>query len=131
MRSHDGRVVPTFIRQALAGEPLTAFGDGKQTRSFCFVADLIDGIYRLLQSDVVEPVNLGNPAEMTVLGLAEEIVDLTGSSSPLVFEPLPEDDPKIRQPDISKARELLHWEPAVPLKTGLARTIADFKARDQ
>ncbi len=126
MRVGDGRVVPTFICQAQAGRPLTAFGDGSQTRSFCFMNDLIEGIYRLLKSDYVEPVNIGNPAEMTVLQFAEEIIRITGSSSEIVFEPLPEDDPKVRQPDITLARKLLDWEPKVSLADGLAETIKFF-----
>jgi dTDP-glucose 4,6-dehydratase len=126
MRAGDGRVVPTFICQALAGVPLTAFGDGTQTRSFCFVADLIEGIWRLLNSDYAEPVNIGNPAEMTVLEFAREIIRLTGSRSEIRFEPLPVDDPKVRQPDISLARRVLGWEPRVALADGLAETIAFF-----
>ena len=126
MRAGDGRVVPTFICQALAGVPLTAFGDGTQTRSFCFVADLIEGIWRLLNSDYAEPVNIGNPAEMTVLEFAREIIRLTGSSSEIRFEPLPVDDPKVRQPDISLARRVLGWEPRVALADGLEETIAFF-----
>lgn len=127
MRAGDGRVVPTFICQALAGEPLTAFGDGSQTRSFCFMNDLIEGIFRLLKSDYVEPVNIGNPAEMTVLQFAEEIIRITGSSSEVVFVPLPEDDPKVRQPDITLARKLLDWEPKVLLADGLEETIKFFQ----
>jgi dTDP-glucose 4,6-dehydratase len=119
MRAGDGRVVPTFICQALAGEPLTAFGDGSQTRSFCFVADLIEGIWRLLNSDHADPMNIGNPSEMTVLEFAREIIRLTGSRSEIVFTPLPEDDPKVRQPDISLARRVLGWEPKVSLADGL------------
>ncbi len=126
MRAGDGRVVPTFICQALAGVPLTAFGDGTQTRSFCFVADLIEGIWRLLNSDYAEPVNIGNPAEMTVLEFAREIIRLTGSRSEIRFEPLPVDDPKVRQPDISLARRVLGWEPRVALADGLEATIAFF-----
>jgi len=126
MRSGDGRVVPAFICQALAGKPLTAFGDGSQTRSFCFVADLIEGIWRLLNSDYVDPMNIGNPAEMTVLEFAKEIIRVTGSSSEIVFEPLPEDDPKVRQPDISLARKVLDWEPQVLLADGLKETIEFF-----
>jgi dTDP-glucose 4,6-dehydratase len=129
MRARDGRVVPTFIQQALAGEPLTVFGDGGQTRSFCYVSDLIEGIYRLLQSDLTHPVNIGNPHEMTVLEFAEAILRLTGSASSLDFRPLPEDDPKIRQPDITVARQRLGWEPRVPLDEGLTRTIDFFRAR--
>ena len=126
MRAGDGRVVPTFICQALAGEPLTAFGDGSQTRSFCFVADLIEGIWRLLNSDHADPMNIGNPSEMTVLEFAREIIRLTGSKSEIVFTPLPEDDPKVRQPDISLARRVLGWEPRVSLADGLEETIAFF-----
>ncbi len=126
MRAGDGRVVPTFICQAMAGEPLTAFGDGSQTRSFCFMNDLIEGIFRLLKSDYMEPVNIGNPAEMTVLQFAEEIIRLTNSSSEITFVPLPEDDPKVRQPDITLARKLLKWEPKVLLADGLAETIKFF-----
>ena len=126
MRAGDGRVVPAFICQALAGKPLTAFGDGLQTRSFCFVADLIEGIWRLLNSDYVDPMNIGNPAEMTVLEFAREIIRLTGSSSEIVFEPLPEDDPKVRQPDIALARRVLDWEPQVLLADGLKETIEFF-----
>jgi dTDP-glucose 4,6-dehydratase len=127
MRARDGRVVPAFINQALRGEPLTVFGDGKQTRSFCYVSDLVDGIHRLLESSEPEPVNLGNPDEMTVLDFAREILALTGSSSPIVHQPLPQDDPKVRQPDIAKARRALGWEPRVPLREGLARTIEWFR----
>jgi dTDP-glucose 4,6-dehydratase len=126
MRAGDGRVVPTFITQALAGEPLTCFGDGSQTRSFCFVDDLIEGIHRLLRSDYVEPVNIGNPAEMTVLQFAEEIIKVTGSSSNIEFKDLPVDDPKVRQPDITLARSVLDWEPKVTLAEGLKPTIAFF-----
>jgi dTDP-glucose 4,6-dehydratase len=128
MRPRDGRVVPAFVQQALAGEPLTVFGDGSQTRSFCYVDDLIDGICRLLFSDETLPVNLGNPQELTILGFAERILALTGSPSTIEFRPLPEDDPKTRQPDITRARTLLGWEPRVPLEVGLARTIDYFRA---
>ncbi|HVT42796.1 MAG TPA: UDP-glucuronic acid decarboxylase family protein [Thermoanaerobaculia bacterium] len=127
MRFNDGRVVPAFITQALSGEPMTIFGDGSQTRSFCYVSDLIDGIYRLLMSDEIEPVNIGNPAEMTVLEFAEVIRKLTQTSSPIEYRPLPLDDPKIRRPDIGKARRLLDWEPRVPLEEGLERAIAYFR----
>ncbi len=127
MRPHDGRVVPALICQALAGEPLTVFGDGSQTRSFCYVADLIDGIYRLLLSDVTEPVNIGNPAELSVLDFAKTIKKLTGTSSEIVFKPLPEDDPKVRQPDIAKAKAKLGWQPKVKLEDGLERTIGYFR----
>ena len=128
MRVNDGRVVPAFISQALRNEPLTVFGDGSQTRSFCYVSDLIDGIYRLLMSNEVQPTNIGNPAEMTVLQFAQEIKRLTGSSSLIEFRPLPEDDPKIRKPDIAKAKALLGWEPRVPLEEGLGRTIGYFRS---
>jgi dTDP-glucose 4,6-dehydratase len=127
MRLGDGRVVPNFIMQALTGKPLTVYGDGKQTRSFCYVSDLVDGIYRLLVSDVNDPVNIGNPAEMTVLDFARKIVELTGSKSDIVFEKLPVDDPKVRQPDITRAKQLLGWEPRVSLDEGLSRTIEYFK----
>jgi dTDP-glucose 4,6-dehydratase len=128
MRPRDGRVVPALICQALAGEPLTVFGDGSQTRSFCYVSDLIDGIYRLLMSDVVEPVNIGNPAELSVLDFAKTIRKLTGTPSEIAFKPLPVDDPKVRQPDIAKARAKLGWEPRVPLEDGLAKTIEYFRS---
>jgi dTDP-glucose 4,6-dehydratase len=127
MRPHDGRAIPTFVRQAVDGQPLTVFGDGSQTRSFCYVSDLIEGIYRLLMSEETQPTNIGNPSEMTVLQFAEEIQRLTGTSAPIEFRPLPEDDPKIRRPDITKARTLLHWEPVVPLEVGLSRTIEYFR----
>ncbi len=129
MRVGDGRVVPTFIDQALGGEPLTCFGDGSQTRSFCYVDDLIEGIYRLLLSDHVLPVNIGNPAEMTVLQFAQEIIRLTGASSEIVFTELPVDDPKVRQPDITRARAVLDWEPQVSLEQGLRRVIDYYSAR--
>lgn len=128
MRPRDGRVVPAFIQQALRGEPLTVFGDGSQTRSFCYVSDLIDGIYRLLASDVDEPVNIGNPREMTVRQFAETVLRITGSASTLSFHPLPEDDPKVRQPDITRARTLLGWEPRVSLDEGLESTVAYFRS---
>jgi dTDP-glucose 4,6-dehydratase len=127
MRVRDGRVVPAFISQALRNEPLTVFGDGSQTRSFCYVSDLVEGIYRLLMSDETMPTNIGNPSEMTVLQFAEEIKRLVGATAPIEFKPLPEDDPKIRRPDITKARTLLGWEPVVPLEEGLKRTIAYFR----
>jgi len=127
MRVNDGRVVPAFISQALRNEPLTVFGDGSQTRSFCYYSDLIEGIYRLLMSDEAQPTNIGNPSEMTVLQFAQEIKRLTGTSAPIEFRPLPEDDPKIRRPDITKARTLLGWEPQVPLEEGLAKTIEYFR----
>ena len=128
MRVNDGRVVPAFISQALRNEPLTVFGDGSQTRSFCYVSDLVEGIYRLLMSNETMPVNIGNPSEMTVLQFAEQIKRLTGTSAPIDFRPLPEDDPKIRRPDITRARELLGWEPKVPLEEGLTRTIDYFRS---
>jgi dTDP-glucose 4,6-dehydratase len=127
MRPHDGRVVPAFITQALAGLPLTVFGDGRQTRSFCFVSDLIEGIYRLLLSDLTEPCNIGNPHEMTILDFAEAILRLTGSRSKVTYEPLPTDDPHVRQPDITLAKGALGWEPHVGLEEGLARTIEHFR----
>ena len=128
MRPNDGRVVPAFIQQALLGEPLSVFGDGGQTRSFCFVDDLVDGIYRLLVSGIHDPVNSGNPHEMTIRQFADRILHLTGSASAIAFKPLPVDDPKTRQPDISTARARLGWEPRVPLDAGLARTIDYFRA---
>ena len=129
MRVRDGRAIPTFMAQALRGENLTVFGDGSQTRSFCFISDMVDGIYRLLISDTHEPVNIGNPSEMSLLELAREILRITASKSKIVHAPLPEDDPKVRQPDISKARKLLGWEPKVGLEEGLRRTMEDFKQR--
>ncbi len=128
MRPRDGRVVPAFIQQALAGEPLSIFGHGQQTRSFCYVDDLVEGIFRLLQSEVREPVNIGNPHEMTIREFAEVIRRLIGSTSELAFHPLPVDDPKTRQPDITLARARLGWEPRVPLEEGLGRTIDYFRA---
>ena len=130
MRPRDGRVVPALICQALAGEPMTVFGDGSQTRSFCYVADLIEGITRLLHSDVREPVNIGNPAELSVLEFARTIQRLTGTRSEIVFRPLPVDDPKVRQPDITKAKTKLGWEPKVKLEEGLGRTIEYFRTLD-
>jgi dTDP-glucose 4,6-dehydratase len=127
MRPRDGRVVPAFVQQALLGEPLTVFGDGGQTRSFCYVDDLIEGIFRLLTSGHVEPVNIGNPHEMTILEFAETIRAAVGSDSPIDFRPLPVDDPKTRQPDIALARRVLGWEPRVPLAEGLRRTIGYFR----
>ncbi len=127
MRPHDGRVVPAFIDQALHGKPLTVFGDGSQTRSFCYVDDLVEGIWRLLNSDVREPVNIGNPHEMTVLEFAETITRLINPDSKVTFKPLPVDDPKTRQPDISAARRHLGWEPTVSLEDGLVSTIKYFR----
>ncbi|MEW5947736.1 MAG: UDP-glucuronic acid decarboxylase family protein [bacterium] len=123
MRLDDGRAIPTFITRAIRGEPIPVFGSGAQTRSFCYIDDMVDGIMRLLDSDLAEPVNLGNPDEHTILELAEMIIGLTGSRSRLERQPLPDDDPKCRQPDVSKARATLGWRPAVPLEEGLRRTI--------
>ncbi len=129
MRLGDGRVVPAFMEQALRGLPLTVFGDGRQTRSFCYVDDLVEGIVRLAASGENSPVNLGNPREMTILQFAETILAATGSSSPLVHMPPMEDDPKVRRPDIAKARRLLGWDPKVPLEEGLVPTVAHFRER--
>ncbi|MBN1478157.1 SDR family oxidoreductase [Candidatus Sumerlaeota bacterium] len=129
MRLHDGRVVPNFIHQALTGQPLTVYGDGNQTRSFCYVDDLVEGIIRLLHSDHTDPVNIGNPAEMTIMQFAEAILRLTGSKSEIVHEPLPVDDPQTRQPDISLAKRVLGgWEPRVSLDEGIGRTVEYFRA---
>jgi dTDP-glucose 4,6-dehydratase len=127
MRPGDGRVVSNFIVQALRGEPLTVYGDGSQTRSFCFVDDEVDGIYRLFMSGEQLPVNIGNPNEFTVRQLADLVVELTGSASTIISHPLPTDDPKVRQPDITRARTLLGWEPGIQLRDGLARTIEYFR----
>ncbi len=127
MRLDDGRALPTFMGQALRGEDITIFGDGSQTRSFCYVDDLVEGIFRLSNSSYSLPVNIGNPEEITILDFAEEIIELTGSKSKLVFKPLPEDDPKIRQPDTTKARELLGWEAKIDRHVGLSRTLEYFK----
>jgi dTDP-glucose 4,6-dehydratase len=129
MRVEDGRAIPAFLSQALRNEDVTVFGDGSQTRSLCYVSDLVDGIFRLMQSDEVNPVNIGNPHEMTIRQLAERIIALTGSKSRIVTRPLPEDDPKVRQPDITRARTLLGWEPRVPLDEGLRRTLAYFRRK--
>jgi UDP-glucuronate decarboxylase len=123
MRPHDGRAIPTFLRQALSEKPVTVFGDGLQTRSFCYVDDLVRGLIALMESGVHEPVNLGNPIEMTLLEMAQAVIELTESRSEIVFEALPVDDPKVRQPDISRARALLGWEPQVELRDGLRKTI--------
>jgi len=131
MRQNDGRIVPSLIGQALRGEPLTVFGDGSQTRSFCYVPDLVEGITRLLESDYKDPLNLGNPAEMTVLELAETIRRLTLTKSPIVHKPLPVDDPRQRRPDIALARKILGWEPRVGLEEGLKSTIEYFASRDR
>ncbi len=129
MRLRDGRVVPAFVSQALRGEPLTVFGDGTQTRSFCYCSDLIDGIFRLSRSSFHEPVNIGNPVELTVKEFAERIIAVTGSKSSIIYKPLPVDDPKQRRPDITRARKILEWEPKVGLEDGLRTTIEWFKAR--
>ena len=129
MRLNDGRALPNFLYQALAGEPITVYGDGKQTRSFCYVSDLIEGIYRLLESNEHEPVNIGNPNEITILEFAERVRELVGANVPIVFRPLPQDDPKQRCPDITKARRILHWEPKVNLEDGLQRTYAYFRGQ--
>jgi dTDP-glucose 4,6-dehydratase len=123
MRPHDGRAIPTFLRQALTDRPITVFGDGSQTRSFCYVSDEIDGLIRLAESGVHQPVNIGNPHEFTLLELAKTVIEVTGSNSEIVFEALPTDDPQVRQPDITLARDLLGWEPQVSLRQGLQRTI--------
>ncbi|MGF1670419.1 MAG: UDP-glucuronic acid decarboxylase family protein [Balneolaceae bacterium] len=127
MRLDDGRALPTFMSQALKGEEITVFGDGSQTRSFTYVDDLIEGIYRLSQSTEVEPVNIGNPQEITILDFAKEIIELTGSRSKIIFKELPVDDPQVRQPDISKARKILNWEPKVDRREGLKRTFEYFQ----
>jgi len=131
MQLRDGRVVPAFLDQVLRGEPITIFGDGTQTRSFCYVADLVDGLYRLMLSDERYPVNLGNPQELTIMEFAERIRRLTGSNTPFEYKPLPEDDPKKRRPDITKARRVLGWEPKVSLEEGLRETVAYFQQRLQ
>ena len=129
MRMKDGRVVPAFVCQALKGEDLTVFGEGNQTRSFCYVSDLIDGIYKLLMSEEVNPVNIGNPKEISVLEFAREIIRITGSKSKIVYRALPQDDPKVRQPDITKIKRVLGWEPRVSLEEGLGKTIMYFKEK--
>lgn len=135
MRPHDGRVVSNFIVQALRGEPLTVYGKGDQTRSFCYVDDEIDGLVKLLlapdSQEIHDPVNIGNPHELTVHQIAEKVLDLTGSKSKIVFEPLPEDDPRVRRPDITRATQLLDWKPEIPLKAGLSRTIDYFQSKTQ
>jgi dTDP-glucose 4,6-dehydratase len=127
MRVMDGRAIPAFISQALRGDDVTVFGDGSQTRSVCYVDDLVEGIVRLLKSHAVDPMNIGNPDELSMLQLAQEIIELTGSKSKIVYEPLPEDDPKIRQPDITAARSVLGWQPSVDRRQGLQRTIEYFR----
>ena len=129
MNANDGRVVPQFINQALEDKPVTVFGKGTQTRSLCYVSDLISGIYKLLMSKEHTPVNIGNPVEMTVKEIAQTIINLTGSKSKIIYKPLPEDDPKKRRPDISKAKKILKWQPKVELKQGLLQTIEYFKGR--
>ena len=129
MRVEDGRAIPAFLSQALKNEDVTVFGDGTQTRSLCYVSDLVDGIYRLMMSDTPDPVNIGNPTEMTMQQLAEEVIRLTGSKSKIVHRPLPVDDPKVRKPDITRARTLLGWEPKVSLAEGLPRTLAYFRQK--
>jgi dTDP-glucose 4,6-dehydratase len=129
MRVEDGRAIPAFLSQALRNEDVTVFGDGSQTRSLCYVSDLVEGIFRLMRSNEVDPVNIGNPHEMTIRQLAEKIIALTGSKSRIVERPLPVDDPRVRQPDITRARTILGWEPKVPLDEGLAKTLAYFRAK--
>jgi len=129
MRLDDGRVLPAFISQALRGQPLSVFGEGTQTRSFCYVDDLIDGIYRLFQSDEIEPTNIGNPREMTILEFAQHVQDAVGSAVPIEHHPLPADDPKVRQPDITKAKGLLSWEPQVSLEVGIQKCLDYFRGR--
>lgn len=131
MRLDDGRALPAFVGQALRGEDLTVYGDGSQTRSFCYVTDLVDGIYRLLLSDEVNPVNIGNPSEITILQFAEEVLKHIDTKSKIVFEPLPEDDPKVRQPDITRAKSILGWEPKVNREDGLRETIAYFRKQHE
>src|SRR5687767_9085694 len=129
MRVKDGRAVPNFIAQALRGEDVTIYGPGTQTRSFCYVTDLVDGILRLMDSETNDPVNIGNPTELTIQGMAETIIRMTGSSSRIVYQALPEDDPKVRKPDITRAREILKWEPKVGLEEGLTKTIDYFRKK--
>jgi len=129
MRLHDGRALPTFMRQALKGNPLTVYGDGSQTRSFTYVDDLVEGIYRLSQSDYTDPVNIGNPQEITILDFAKEIIQVTGTTSEIIFQELPKDDPQVRQPDIKRAREVLGWKPKNDRKEGLKKTLSYFKKK--
>lgn len=131
MRLRDGRVVPAFIGQALEGSSITVFGDGSQTRSFCYVSDLVDGIFRLSQSETHEPVNIGNPREMSILEFAEKITELIDTGSTIEFRPLPEDDPKVRQPNISRAEEILNWQPQVPFEEGIVETIGYFRKKPE
>jgi len=127
MRPQDGRVVSNFIVQALSGQPLTIYGDGSQTRSFCYVADEVEGLYRLFMHGDAQPMNIGNPDEYTVKELAEIVIAATGSASAIVYEPLPTDDPKVRRPDITRAKAVLGWEPSVPVREGVARTVEYFR----
>ena len=129
MRPKDGRAIPTFVPQALKNEPITIFGDGSQTRSFCYVDDLVEGIYRLLMSDINDPINIGNPYEMTIKEMAEMVLKVTGSKSKLIYKPLPIDDPKVRQPNISRAKKYLGWEPKIGLEEGLNKTVQWFKTQ--
>jgi dTDP-glucose 4,6-dehydratase len=129
MRLNDGRAIPNFLKQALTGKELTAYGDGTQTRSFCYVCDLIEGIYRLLMSNINDPTNIGNPVEMTIQQMAKKILQATGSHSKISYKPLPDDDPKVRQPNIEKAVKYLGWEPQVKLDEGLKMTIEYFKSQ--
>ena len=129
MRLNDGRVLPAFIGQAIRGEDLTVFGDGSQTRSFCYVDDLVEGIYRLLFSDYVYPVNVGNPEEITIKQFGEEIIRLTGTTQKIIYKELPQDDPKQRKPDITRAQKILGWDPTIQLHQGLTSTVAYFKKR--
>jgi dTDP-glucose 4,6-dehydratase len=129
MRIDDGRAIPAFMSQAIQGEDVTVFGDGSQTRSICYVDDLIEGVYRLLMSNHSEPVNIGNPDEISMLDLAKEIIALTGGKSKILYKPLPEDDPKVRQPDITKAKTILNWEPKVPRSIGLKTTLEYFRSK--
>jgi len=129
MRLRDGRAVPAFMSQALRNEDVTVFGDGTQTRSFCYVTDLVDGILRLMESDTHDPVNIGNPHEVTIEQIARTIISLVGSTSRIVYRPLPQDDPKQRQPDITRAQTLLSWQPQVELEEGLAKTVGYFKSK--
>jgi dTDP-glucose 4,6-dehydratase len=129
MRVNDGRAVPAFMSQALRNEEVTVFGDGRQTRSFCYVSDLVSGIIKLMDSDVNDPVNIGNPQELTIEQIARKIIEMTGSTSRIVYRPLPEDDPKVREPDITRARTLLGWEPRVSLEEGLSKTIDYFRMK--
>ncbi|MBC8183954.1 SDR family oxidoreductase [candidate division KSB1 bacterium] len=129
MRPKDGRAIPTFIPQALKNEPITIFGDGSQTRSFCYVSDLVEGLYRLIVSDTNEPVNIGNPIEMTIKEMAETVIKILGSTSQLIYKDLPVDDPKIRQPNISRAKEILDWEPKIDFEEGITKTIEWFKTQ--